>query len=148
MGTEKMVGVVVVTHGEHGTDILRSATALVGPIASTVAISIPTSEGREQVDRRIDEAAREVDHGAGVLFLVDLHGSTPANVCIGKMTQGHNVEVLGGVNLAMLLKLATGDRGHGAVALADLLKQTALRSIRLGSETTGVFPVFKKAEPK
>jgi mannose/fructose-specific phosphotransferase system component IIA len=87
---------------------------------------------------RITRACERVDGGAGVLLLVDLQGSSPYQACMAMMDGTRAVEVVCGVNLAMLLKLSTIDRRElRPHELAELLREVGRRSIRLGSELTG-----------
>ena len=132
-----LTGVVIVTHGSHGTEMLRAAQVIVGELPQVSVVTIGPGETVERAGVRIEAATYTVDGGLGVLFLVDLHGSTPANICLSLLDGAHNVEVLCGLNMAMLIKLATCERKDGPRALAELLKQTGRRSIRLGSELTG-----------
>ncbi|MEP6654248.1 MAG: hypothetical protein ABJA82_12865, partial [Myxococcales bacterium] len=87
---------------------------------------------------RIERACDQVDAGAGVVLLVDLQGSSPYQACMAMMDGSRAAEVVCGVNLAMLLKLATIDRCDPRPSeLAHLLREVGRRSIRLGSELTG-----------
>jgi mannose/fructose-specific phosphotransferase system component IIA len=120
-------GVVIVTHGDAAVDMVDAAERMVGRLeVATVAVRI--GEPRAETESRL-EAAVESLHSADVLFLVDLEGSTPFNLCCRKC--GGTSVVLSGMNLPMLFKLATADRDHGAVALAEELKATALKSIHI-----------------
>src|SRR5262249_55560013 len=120
-----------------GAEMLREAEAIVGELEATKAVTVVASDPPERTNARLETAAYEVDAGAGVLFLVDLHGSTPANLCLAFMDGAHNVEGVCGLNMAMLIKLATAERRGGPQDLAELLRSTGRRSIRLGSEITG-----------
>lgn len=100
-----MIGLVIVTHG-HLAEELRSAMEhVVGPQRSVATVCIgaddDTEERRSEVSRRVSE----VDTGDGAVLLTDMFGGTPSNLCISQMARG-GVEVLGGVNLPMLVKLA------------------------------------------
>ncbi|HJZ86406.1 MAG TPA: hypothetical protein VKN99_14595 [Polyangia bacterium] len=132
-----MTGVVVVTHGLHGAEMVRDTQAIVGDLPELRVVTVSTTDPPEITNARLETASYEVDSGLGVLFLVDLHGATPSNLCMALMDGAHNVEVLCGLNMAMLLKLATCERKDGPRDLAELLLQTGRRSIRLGSEITG-----------
>ena len=83
-------------------------------------------------------ACDEVDRGAGVLILADVHGSSPFQACLAMMDGTRAVEIVCGVNLPMLIKLATVDRrGLRPAEVAELVKEVGKRSIRLGSELSG-----------
>jgi PTS system mannose-specific IIA component len=128
-----MVGVVVVTHGDLGAALVRSASGLVGALSGVTAVACSSGQPAAEVRRAIHAAADSVDAGGGVLFLVDLAGSTPCNACVAECA-ARSGDLLCGVNLPMLLKLASSDRGAGPAALATELERTARRSIRRGGE--------------
>jgi mannose/fructose-specific phosphotransferase system component IIA len=120
-------GIVVVTHGDAALDMVDAAERMVGRLdVSTVAVR--PNEARLETESRL-EAAVEALATDDILFLVDLEGSTPFNVCCRKC--GGTSVVLSGMNLPMLFKLATADRAHGAVALAEELKATGVKSIHI-----------------
>ena len=88
--------------------------------------------------RRVAYACDGVDTGAGVLILVDVHGSSEFQACLAMVDGTRPVEIVCGVNLPMLIKLATVNRRKERLAeIANLLKEVGKRSIRLGSELTG-----------
>jgi PTS system mannose-specific IIA component len=132
------VGLVIVTHGDCGEDLLQAAGEIVGPVAASTAVSVPTSERFEDIVVRVGRACDGVDTGAGVLILADVHGSSPFRACLAMMDGTRAVEIVCGVNLPMLIKLATCDRrGLRPAEVAELVKEVGKRSIRLGSELTG-----------
>jgi PTS system mannose-specific IIA component len=128
-----MVGVVLITHGDLGEALLRSAVDLVGPLQGVRAVTVSSGAPAAAVRQAVRLAADALDTGDGVLFLVDLAGSTPCNACAQECAR-RRAELLCGVNLPMLLKLASVDRGGDPAALAAALENTALRSIRRGAE--------------
>lgn len=123
------VGVVVVTHGPSAEDLVASAARLAGPLEAVRAVCVAATDAVERIAERVAWEAEQVDGGAGVLFLVDLPGSTPANVCLGEAAGRPGSVVLFGVNLPMLLKLETADRTCPPQVLAEQLETTAVRSI-------------------
>ena len=128
-----MVGVVVITHGDLGEALLRSAGALVGTLPAVGAVAVASGQSAAEVRKTVSAAADAVDAGDGVLFLVDLAGSTPCNACVAECA-ARRAELLCGVNLPMLLKLASSDRATDPAVLAADLERTAQRSIRRGGE--------------
>ena len=134
------VGLVIVTHGACGEDLLLAASGIVGPVAASAAVAVGLSERFEDVVRRVSEACRRVDSGSGILILADVHGSSPFRACVAMADGTRAVEIVCGVNLPMLIKLATCDRrGLAPAQVAELVKEVGKRSIRLGSELTGGF---------
>ena len=101
-----MIGLVLVTHGRLADEFLNAVEHVVGPQDAFETISIGPEDDMEQ--RRIDivEAVARADRGAGVIILTDMFGGTPSNLAISVM-EGSRVDVLAGVNLPMLIKLAS-----------------------------------------
>ncbi len=134
------VGLVIVTHGACGETMLRAAADIVGPVAASASVSVEPSENFADIVLRVTEACNRVDTGAGLLILADVHGSSPFRACMAMADGSRLVEVVCGVNLPMLIKLATCDRrGQPPITVADVVKEVGKRSIRLGSELTGNF---------
>ena len=130
-------GVVIVTHGAHGLEMLMAASAIVGEIPQINVVPVANTDKPELVHAKVRAAASAVDEGAGVLFAVDLHGSTPYRICDAFATAQMEAEIVSGLNLAMLIKLATCPRENGPRALAELLKETGRRSIQIGCDMPG-----------
>jgi mannose/fructose-specific phosphotransferase system component IIA len=135
---DPVVGLVVVTHGGAADCMLDAVAGILGPLPASFPISISMQEHFDETLERVTRACERVDGGAGVLLLVDLQGSSPYQACMAMMDGTRAVEVVCGVNLAMLLKLSTVDRRElRPHELAELLREVGRRSIRLGSELTG-----------
>jgi PTS system mannose-specific IIA component len=135
---EPLVGLVIVTHGTSGECLLAAAEGLVGPLAAAATVSVALSEPFDEIVRRIGQSCDQVDAGAGLLILSDVHGSSPFRACLSMLDGTRPVEIVCGINLPMLIKLATVDRrGQRPVEVAELIKEVGKRSIRLGSELTG-----------
>ena len=112
------IGLILVTHGRLAAEFLAAAEHVVGPQRAARAICIAADEDMEERRQDILRAVSEVDAGAGVIVLTDMFGGTPCNLAISIMEQA-NVEVLAGVNLPMLIKLASvRDEGDMAAAVA------------------------------
>jgi mannose PTS system EIIA component len=135
---EPLVGLVIVTHGTSGECLLAAAEGLVGPLAGAATVSVALSEPFDEIVRRIGQACDQVDGGVGLVILSDVHGSSPLRACLSMLDGTRPVEIVCGINLPMLIKLATVDRrGQRPVEVAELIKEVGKRSIRLGSELTG-----------
>ena len=100
-----MIGVVVVTHGQLATELVNAAETIVGDLPHVVAVSIGWHEDVQDARREIGEAIAAVTGPEGVLIVTDMFGGTPANLGITFLEAGR-VEVVTGVNLPMLIKLA------------------------------------------
>ena len=116
-----MIGVVVVTHGQLATELVNAAETIVGDMPAFAAVSIGWHEDTEDARHEIEQAVVRVDKGSGVLILTDMFGGTPSNLAMTFLVQG-KLEVITGVNLPMLIKLAN------QLEQADLL--TIARDIR------------------
>jgi PTS system mannose-specific IIA component len=118
--------------------MLAAAADIVGPVMSAVAVAVSVEEEFTDIVGRVGRACEEVDGGSGVLILVDVHGSSEFQACLAMIDGSRPVEIVCGVNLPMLIKLATVDRqGLRPPEMAELIKEVGKRSIRLGSELTG-----------
>lgn len=132
------MGAVVVTHDRAADALLAAAGAIVGKIPAVAAVCVKVGEPFEEIVAKLLTAAEDVDHGAGVLLLVDVHGSTPFHAAMSLLDGTRAAEVLCGVNLPMLIKLANVERQQTTpTALAEEIRDSGRRSIRLGSELTG-----------
>ncbi len=135
---EPMVGVVVVSHEQVAFSLIEAARRVVGTIPNIAAACVSAGEDSASILHKVAQACGQVDDGAGVLLLVDVYGSTPFNVAMTMADGTRAAEVVCGVNLPMLLKLATLDRCKLTPAtLAAEVQECGRRSIRIGSELTG-----------
>ncbi|HEY0438839.1 MAG TPA: PTS sugar transporter subunit IIA [Xanthobacteraceae bacterium] len=100
-----MIGLVLVTHGRLATEFQAALEHVVGPQKQIEAVTIGPDDDIEQRRRDIIDAVQRVDSGEGVAILTDMFGGTPSNLAISVMGRP-KVEVLAGINLPMLIKLA------------------------------------------
>lgn len=114
-----MIGVVLVTHGKLAEEFRHAVEHVVGPQKLIETISIGPDDDMDQRRQDILEAVMRANEGHGVIILTDMFGGTPSNMAISVMQAGH-VEVIAGMNLPMLIKLA-GVRGENNMekALVD-----------------------------
>lgn len=120
-------GVIVISHGNAAEDMVDAVERVVGKL-DVRTISVRIGEPRSETESRLEKVVDDL-HADEVLFLTDLEGSTPYNLCC-KRCGGKSV-VLSGMNLPMLMKLATANREHGALTLAEELRATGLKSIHI-----------------
>ena len=101
-----MIGMVLVTHGRLADELVAALEHVVGPQPNVGSVCIGPDDDMEQ--RRFDilESVARVDDGSGVVVLTDMFGGTPSNLAISIMDRA-KVEVIAGVNLPMLIKLAS-----------------------------------------
>jgi len=129
-----MVGVVVVTHCHLAEELIAAAELVVGEnLKQFQAVSIDPKEGSEEIREKIISAIRKVDEGKGVLILTDMYGGTPSNISLSFLEE-KKIEVITGVNLPMLLKLATYQNDMDLEALAIFVTDYGQRNIHLASE--------------
>jgi PTS system mannose-specific IIA component len=96
-----MIGMVLVTHGNIGVELLNAVNGIVGPQVQAKAISIGADDDMEACRNAIFTAIKDVNTGDGVVLLTDMYGGTPSNLAIAAMPRSHAV-VLAGANLPML----------------------------------------------
>lgn len=111
-----MIGLVLVTHGGLAREFLAAVEHVVGPQERVAVVCIGPDDDMEERREQIIDGVAQVDGGDGVVVVTDMFGGTPSNLAISVLDQGH-VEVIAGMNLPMLIKLASlrGDKAIGAV---------------------------------
>ena len=100
-----MIGIVVVSHGKLARELVAATEHVVGEQERFRSISIEVEDDIEARRDQIRETAKSCDNGKGVIILTDMFGGTPSNLAMSVMGGGQ-IEVLSGVNLPMLIKLA------------------------------------------
>ncbi len=109
-GRKRMIGLVLVTHGKLAEEFHHAVEHVVGPQKFIETVSIGPEDDMDQRRQDILDAVQRADDGHGVVILTDMFGGTPSNLAISVMNAGR-IEVIAGVNLPMLIKLA-GIRGE------------------------------------
>ena len=104
--TTPMIGMVLVTHGRLAAEFVAALEHVVGAQTQIAAVCIGPDDDMEQRRQDILRSIGEVDTGEGAVLLTDMFGGTPSNLAISVMDRG-KVEVIAGVNLPMLIKLAS-----------------------------------------
>ena len=128
-----MVGMLVITHQRLAEELIATAELIVGKIENCVGLSLDPDLPVDDLRRQIDEAMDRVNDGDGVIVLTDMFGGTPSNLSLSFLNE-EGIEVVTGVNLPMLLKLAQSREGHKVDELARIIKDYGRRSISLASE--------------
>jgi PTS system mannose-specific IIA component len=101
-----VIGIVLVTHGRLATEFVAALEHVVGPQKQIAAICIGPEDDMEQRRQEILGSIDQVDTGEGAVLLTDMFGGTPSNLAISVMDRA-KVEVIAGINLPMLIKLAS-----------------------------------------
>lgn len=134
------VGIVVVTHGQLATELVNSAEMIVGDLPHFAAVSIGWHEdvdrAREGIAAAIDRVSASAEAGTGergnVLVLTDMFGGTPANLAVTFVSE--HVEVITGVNLPMLIKLARPQNFRDLASLAREMQEHGRSAIWVASD--------------
>ncbi len=127
-----MIGLVLVTHGQLASEFRAALEHVVGPQENMETISIGPDDDMEQRRSDILEAVARADSGAGVILLTDMFGGTPSNLAISVMDSA-NVEVVAGVNLPMLIKLASSRAGKSLTEAVDDAQEAGRKYINIAS---------------
>ena len=133
MSVQLPVGVVVVTHGHLAVEFVNAAEAIVGDLGGIEAVSIGWHDDVEQARVEIGQAIGRVATPLGTLVLTDMFGGTPSNLAVTFLVPDR-VEVVTGVNLPMLLKLATLHRADSLREVARTVREHGQDAVWLASE--------------
>jgi len=129
-----MIGVVVVTHCHLAEELICAAQLVVGEdLKQFQAVSVDPKDGSDQIREKIVAAIRKVDTGQGILILTDMYGGTPSNISLSFLEE-KKIEVITGVNLPMLLKLATVQSNLDLDQFAAFITDYGQRNINRASD--------------
>ncbi len=128
-----MVGGVIVSHGKLGEEMINTAEMIVGKIFNITSVSIDVTTDVETSREQIRQAIQAVNTGVGVIIFTDMFGGTPSNMSLSFLEESQ-VEVVTGVNLAMLLQLSTTQTEEPFQNIVRSLKQRGQENIHIASE--------------
>ena len=128
-----MVGILIVSHGRLAEALISTVQSLVGDLKRIRAISISPKDSVEEIRSHIQENMEELNDGNGVVILTDILGGTPTNLSLSFLEE-EKVEVVTGVNLPMLLTLASYRKGKSLREIGSLVKKPGRRSIILAKD--------------
>ena len=128
-----MIGVVVVTHGQLATELVNAAEMIVGDLPQFTAVSIGWHDDANDARGDIQQAIERVRGEEGVLLLTDMFGGTPSNLGM-TFLQKDRLEVITGVNLPMLIKLAASRKSSDLLSLAKEMRQHGRDAIWVASD--------------
>lgn len=123
-----MIGIVIVTHGKLGIELIKTAEGIVGSLEGIRAVSSLPSDTLDEIMRKVCSAIEEVDTGEGVILLTDLFGASSSTACAA-LSNNHHLKVISGVNLPMLIDLAFHRNQHNLSEVAALAKKAGQKAI-------------------
>jgi PTS system mannose-specific IIA component len=130
-----MIGLVLVTHGHLAAEFLAATEHVVGSQPRIEAVCIAADDDMELRRADIAAAIKRCDAGQGVIILTDLLGGTPSNLAISLM--GPSIDVIAGVNLPMLIKLASVRKTLSLAAAVDAAQEAGRKYIAVASKMLG-----------
>jgi PTS system mannose-specific IIA component len=128
-----MIGIVIITHGGLATEFRAALEHVVGPQTDLETVSIGPDDDMQSRRADLIGAIRKAEQGHGVVVLTDMFGGTPSNLAISVMEET-GAEVLAGVNLPMLVRLATVRRDKSLAEAVDLAKEAGRKYISVASQ--------------
>ena len=131
-----MIGLVLVTHGRLAAEFISAMEHVVGPQSQVEAICIGPEDDMEVRREEIAAAAERSDSGQGVILLSDMFGGTPSNLAISLMGRP-NVEVIAGINLPMLIRLASVGRSLPVAKAVEAAQEAGRKYISVASAILG-----------
>jgi len=132
-----MIGALVVTHGHLGRELVAAAEMIVGEISHIQSVAVGWHDDVNDARKDIEKRIAEVESGRGVLILTDMFGGTPSNIAFSFHDPG-KVDVVTGVNLPMIIKIASQKGGDTLDSLAGIVRDQGRSSISTASEFLGV----------
>lgn len=127
-----MIGMVLVTHGRLAEEFIAALEHVVGRQDKIAAVCIDPDDDMEQRRMEILEQVSAIDDGSGVVILTDMFGGTPSNLAISIMDKAQ-VEVIAGINLPMLIKLASVRQTDGLQSSVDSAQEAGRKYINVAS---------------
>ncbi len=128
-----MIGMVLVTHGRLAEELIAALEHVVGSQPNIISMCIGPDDDMEQRRQEILESASKADEGDGVVLLTDMFGGTPSNLAISVMDNA-NVEIIAGVNLPMLIKLASVRKTETLAEAIESAQEAGRKYINIASK--------------
>ncbi|WP_271077399.1 PTS sugar transporter subunit IIA [Aurantiacibacter sp. MUD61] len=131
-----MIGIILVTHGQLADEFVAAMEHVVGQQEGVATICIGPNDDMELRRADIAKAIKTVDSGKGAILLTDLFGGTPSNLAISLLQPG-KTEVIAGINLPMLIRLAGARKEMPLAAAAEAARDAGRNYITMASEFLG-----------
>lgn len=129
----KKIGGVIVSHGQVANELLAATETIVGALSHITAVSIGWHDDVEIAKEEISRAIKNVSDGGGVLLLTDMFGGTPTNIS-AMFIKENEVEIVTGVNLPMIIKLASQNKEMSLQEMAKEVEEQGRQAIYRTSE--------------
>lgn len=139
-----MIGLILVTHGRLADQFVEAMEHVVGAQSDIATVCIGPNDDMERRRADIAKAIKSVDTGAGVIVLTDLFGGTPSNLAISLLEAGR-VEVIAGINLPMLIRLAGARKSMNVVDAVEAAQEAGRNYITVASDLLGAQPPARAA---
>ena len=131
-----MIGLVLVTHGNLANEFISAMQHVVGKQEQVAAVCIGPEDDMEMRRNESLEKVNEVDSGKGVVLLTDMFGGTPSNLALSVMDRA-NVEILAGINLPMLIKIASLRKDNDIKHTVEGAQEAGKKYINIASQLLG-----------
>ena len=131
-----MIGMILVTHGHLAEEFVHAMEHVVGQQSDVATVCIGPHDDMEARRKEIAQAIKRVDSGKGTVILTDLFGGTPSNLAISLLKKG-KTEVIAGINLPMLIRLAGARKDMDLAAAAAAARDAGRNYITIASEFLG-----------
>jgi PTS system mannose-specific IIA component len=128
-----MIGMVLVTHGRLADEFVEALQHVVGEQEHVATVCIGPDDDMEQRRKNILESITKVNQGKGVILLTDMFGGTPSNLAISVIDKA-NVEVIAGINLPMLIKLASVRKSEPLIDAVNSAQEAGRKYINIASQ--------------
>lgn len=126
-----MVGILIVTHGNFGTELLKSAELIIGKQENVETLGLNHGDSVDELYKKVKEAIQKLDTGGGVLILTDLFGGSPSNVAAASLKGNKTgVESVSGVNLPMLIEALDSRTRENLPDMVNQIIQTGIEGIK------------------
>lgn len=124
-----MIGIVLITHGNLANELMLVCRGIAGECKSVSVVTFPASESRQQLCGKVEQTIQAAEQGEGVLVLVDSFGGSPSNICLGMYAKNIPIEVICGVNLAMVLEAVYNCDKYPLAELAKRVEEAGKKGI-------------------
>jgi mannose PTS system EIIA component len=131
--SRQLVAGVIVTHGHLANELLAAAEMIIGAVSHISSVSIGWHDDVDAAHAEVERAIRQVSQERGVLLLTDMFGGTPTNIASMFLAEGE-VEVVTGVNLPMVIKLASQSEGESLADVARRVRDQGREGIYLAGD--------------